>query len=235
MSRGLTTDWGALIISHNAHSRFFPPRERVNQASPMSLFRPQQHHGVRGPGVLILILGLVHTPSPEPDFHNIRHHDAPGEVCDHHDHLIRWHPGAGVASDVAVLHWHWFFPGAEPLDLGSEPTGPAIHAHVIDWQTSTWEEGPRVSPDPTSRLVGSAEISRIPSTWILPKRSPRPTSRRESAGLTPSAPPLRRGASTACFSAGLVEPLPPLGLDRIAHRPDASLCAHGRDRGHQIG
>ena len=61
-------------------------------------------------GIILLILSMVHTPLPQPDFHNIRHHDGQGEVCEHHDHLLRWHPGATVASDVAVLHWHWFLP-----------------------------------------------------------------------------------------------------------------------------
>src|SRR3954447_16850785 len=106
-----------------------------------------RHQGARRLGILIVILGLVHAPLPQPDFHNIRHHDAPGEVCEHHDHLLSWHPGAGIANDVAVLHWHWFFPAAEPFDLSPEHAGPALHAHVADWQASTWEQGPQVSAD----------------------------------------------------------------------------------------
>ncbi len=104
---------------------------------------------------MALILGLVHAPLPQPDFHNIRHHDGPGEVCEHHDHLLRWHPGAGQASDVAVLHWHWFLPTAAPFDLASEQAGPAVHAHIVDWQASSWEDGPSLSRGPTAPLRGA--------------------------------------------------------------------------------
>jgi hypothetical protein len=111
--------------------------------------------GGRGIGIMILILGLAHTPLPQPDFHNIRHHDGPGEVCEHHDHLLRWHPGAGIAADIAVLHWHWFLPTVEPFDQSPESAGPAVHAHVVDWQASTWDQGPRVPANATSRIVAT--------------------------------------------------------------------------------
>src|SRR3954452_18321557 len=87
------------------------------------LFRRRE---TRSLGIVFLILSLVHAPLPQPDFHNIRHHDGPGEVCDHHDHLLRWHPGAGVARDVAILHWHWFLPTSEP-SYGAAPVDqPAL-------------------------------------------------------------------------------------------------------------
>ena len=97
--------------------------------------------------VLLTALSLVHTPLPQPDFHNIRHHDAPGEVCEFHDHLLRWHPGAGIASDVSVLHWHWFLPSVPDTDAASSRTddGPAIHAHAIDWQAAGWDVGASVA------------------------------------------------------------------------------------------
>jgi hypothetical protein len=131
---------------------------------------------------MILILGLAHTPLPQADFHNIRHHDGAGEVCEHHDHLLRWHPGAGRAEDVAVLHWHWFLPGAGPTDTPpSTPKGPALHAHVVDWQASTWEEGPPISADTTSRgavpepppgLTGLvATAPRVSAVPAVPRRS----------------------------------------------------------------
>jgi len=105
-------------------------------------------------GIILLILSLVHTPLPQLDFHNIRHHDKAGEVCEHHDHLLRWHPDAGLARDVAVLHWHWFLPsidGSDPLPQGS---GVAVHAHTSDWQAAAWDDGPRVTADTASaRLV----------------------------------------------------------------------------------
>lgn len=106
-------------------------------------------------GVLLTTLSLVHTPLPQPDFHNIRHHDAPGEVCEFHDHLLRWHPGAGFASDVSVLHWHWFFPSIPDTDAGSSRTGdgPAIHAHTIDWQAATWDVGPSVASNHSEALA----------------------------------------------------------------------------------
>ncbi len=119
----------------------------------MSSGRSVRQHGVYGMGIGFLILSLVHTPLPQPDFHNLRHHDAPGEVCDHHDHLLRWHPGAGFAQDVAVLHWHWFLPTNQPADPAPSGTGPALHAHVPDWQASTWDSGPRLSPDLSSRFA----------------------------------------------------------------------------------
>ncbi|AGA31378.1 hypothetical protein [Singulisphaera acidiphila] len=120
----------------------------------MSVRGRRQQRGKRGLGIIFLIFSLVHTPLPQPDFHNIRHHDAPGEVCDHHDHLLRWHPAAGNAQDVATLHWHWFLPtedGTGPLP--SDEQGPALHAHVADWLATTWDDGPRFVPDTHSQLL----------------------------------------------------------------------------------
>jgi hypothetical protein len=133
--------------------------------------RPAENRGSRRLGITLLIFGLVHIPLPEPDFHNIRHHDGPGEVCEHHDHLLRWHPGAGSAADVAVLHWHWFLPqpgGTEPIRQDGQP---ALHAHIADWFASGWSEAPRLLPDHSSRLlarliapVPSAVLSIIPAS-----------------------------------------------------------------------
>jgi hypothetical protein len=113
--------------------------------------RPTRRRDVRRLGIALLILSLVHTPLPQLDFHNIRHHDGPGEVCEHHDHLLRWHPGAGRAADVAILHWHWLLPDSAPIDVTPSGGGPALHAHVPDWQGATWDEGPVVVPDARSR------------------------------------------------------------------------------------
>jgi hypothetical protein len=122
-----------------------------------------RHQGARRLGILMVILGLVHAPLPQPDFHNIRHHDGPGEVCEHHDHLLRWHPGAGVAADVSVLHWHWFVPTADPLDnTSTDPHGPALHAHVVDWQAPSWEGGPLVTADTTARFVPGLDRAPAP-------------------------------------------------------------------------
>jgi hypothetical protein len=112
-----------------------------------------QQRSLHGLGIGFLILSLVHTPLPQPDYHNLRHHDAPGEVCNYHDHLLRWHPGAGIAQDVAVLHWHWFLPLSRPADPYPSGKGPAFHAHVPEWQASSWDSGPRLVPDSSSRFV----------------------------------------------------------------------------------
>jgi len=118
---------------------------------------------VRTLGVMFVTFSLVHTPLPQPDFHNIRHHDAPGEVCEFHDHLLRWHPGAGVASDVSVLHWHWFLP-SELEPGGNLARGvPAIHAHAPDLQIATWDVAPQIAPGSltSSRLIPRPDPSMI--------------------------------------------------------------------------
>ena len=91
------------------------------------------HHRARTLGIALLILGLIHR-RPQADFHNIRHHDGPGEVCEHHDHLLRWHPDAGQAGT-----WR------SSTGTGSCPRGPddghcrrrpPIHAHVAGWDAT---------------------------------------------------------------------------------------------------
>jgi hypothetical protein len=161
----------------------------------MSWFRSARQHRSHSLGVTLVILGLVHMPLPQPDFHNIRHHDGAGEVCEHHDHLLRWHPGAGQAADVAVLHWHWFLPLAEGADASSEPSRPAIHAHVADWQASCWEVAPRISADTTARIMTAPESSSDCSLSMLPattspaaQRPGGPRVHSFSATFAPSAP-----------------------------------------------
>ncbi|MDR3632754.1 MAG: hypothetical protein P4L84_02900 [Isosphaeraceae bacterium] len=106
-----------------------------------------RQRGARGLGDIGLIFSLVHTPLPQADYHNIRHHDGPGELCAYHDHLLRWHPQATAAEDVAVLHWHWFLPQSERPEAPAGGEGPAWHAHVADWDASQWDAGPpRLSP-----------------------------------------------------------------------------------------
>ena len=133
--------------------------------------KPAETAGGRVLGVLTLTLGLVHTPLPQPDFHNIRHQDGPGRVCEFHDHLLRWHPGAGVAQDVAVLHWHWFLPSdlgddASPAAPGS---GPAAHAHVPAPVNACWDHAPTLSSDAvdTSRLL-SMSLKLSSAADVLP-------------------------------------------------------------------
>src|SRR5436190_2129737 len=103
-------------------------------------FGRARQRGARSLGITLLIFSLVHTPLPQADFHNIRHHDAPGEVCEHHDHLLRWHPGAGSAEDVAILHWHWFLPLPGDSASSGGGAGPALHAHVADVLATNWDD-----------------------------------------------------------------------------------------------
>src|SRR5437870_4630597 len=97
--------------------------------------RSDHHRRMRCLGIGLLILSLGHTPLPQADFHNIRHHDGPGELCRYHDHLLRWHPDAALADDVAVLHWHWVLPapGWPGADACGESAG--LHAQVPDWSS----------------------------------------------------------------------------------------------------
>ena len=84
--------------------------------------RRESWHRASALGVGLLILSLVHVPLPQADYHNIRHHDKPGEICGYHDHLLRWHPSADVDDDVTMLHWHWFVPIVEFGDHHRRPT-----------------------------------------------------------------------------------------------------------------
>ncbi len=120
----------------------------------MPIRRRLRHHRARTLGIALLILSLFHAPWPQADFHNVRHQDAPGQVCEHHDHLLRWHPDAGQAKDVAILHWHWFLPSSGPVEPGHAGTGPALHAHVDGWDAATPDAGPVVVPDGSSRPLG---------------------------------------------------------------------------------
>jgi len=105
----------------------------------------------------LLIASVVRVPLPQADYHNIRHHDAPGEICVFHDHLLRWHPSAASNEDVALLHWHWFVPLAEPdgpdQPDGDDHRGPVLHAHFSDWPEPDWLDEPVISPDVRGRLT----------------------------------------------------------------------------------
>jgi hypothetical protein len=112
-------------------------------------------------GIAMLILSAIHIPLPQADYHNIRHHDAPGEICPYHDHLLQWHPSADRADDVALLHWHWFVPlvqpGAAPPGGDDEHrapgSGPAVHAHLGDWPAPDWRSDPVIRPETRGRFL----------------------------------------------------------------------------------
>jgi hypothetical protein len=112
-------------------------------------------------GISFVILGVIHVPLPQADFHNIRHHDGPGEVCVYHNHLLRWHPLADSNADVSTLHWHWFVPLVEPGDHRQSPndertnpaSGPALHAYFGDWPEPDWPNEPVIRPDTRGRFL----------------------------------------------------------------------------------
>jgi len=113
-------------------------------------------------GIGVLILSVVHVPLPQADYHNVRHHDAAGEVCPHHDHLLRWHPTADSGADLTLLHWHWFLPLVEPGDHHQRPnddhhrpgSGPALHAHVGDGLVpDDWSGAPVMQSSGFWRLI----------------------------------------------------------------------------------
>jgi hypothetical protein len=109
----------------------------------------------------MLILSAIHIPLPQADYHNIRHHDAPGEICPYHDHLLRWHPTAATADNVALLHWHWFVPLVQPgaVQPGGDDehrapgSGPALHAHLGDWPAPDWRSEPVIRPVSRGRFL----------------------------------------------------------------------------------
>lgn len=117
----------------------------------MSTHRWPCHHRARALSISLLILSLVHTPWPRADFHNVRHHDGPGQVCEFHDHLLRWHPNSGLAEDVAILHWHWVAPSTNPDDGKHSGDRPTIHAHADGWEAMAPDVSPLVVPDTASR------------------------------------------------------------------------------------
>ncbi len=128
----------------------------------MTLRRPLAQAGLRRFGVLLLALGLFRVPLPQADFHNVRHHDGKGEVCPHHDHLLRWHPKASQNDDVAMLHWHWFVPQSQDGDrspAGDDQNTPApghtLHAYLADCLEPDWNARPAIATETRGRAFPS--------------------------------------------------------------------------------
>ena len=129
-------------------------------------FRRDLNHGCnRLAGIFALILAMVHGPLPQPDYHNIRHQDGAGEFCEHHDHLLRRHPGAGFSEDVVVLHWHWFFLTGDRDIIGLNTDGPKIHAHFPDWD-ATIVESLKISADTASRCDLRQSSGFFDASWF---------------------------------------------------------------------
>ena len=150
-----------------------------------------KHHRSRTLAVSLLILALLPTPWPKIEFHNVRHHDEPGQVCEYHDHLLRWHPDATGAADVAVLHWHWAWPDRSPA-AGSDHdgNGPRLHAHLADEAIPAVDSAPVIVADSVGRAIAPAIPVALAPAFDLPGR--------ESPLLRPQHPPaLTFGATFA--------------------------------------
>ncbi|WP_337173352.1 hypothetical protein [Paludisphaera sp.] len=123
---------------------------------------------------MLLIPGLLHVPLPRADFHVIRHHHGPGEVCPKHDHLLRWHPLAGEGDEVAVLHWHWLLPrSAGEADPVADPSIPVAHADDGDPNSLDPMSGRAIVRDFSD--VGSRtatafvqHLAKAPACWLAP-------------------------------------------------------------------
>ncbi len=125
----------------------------------------RKHSRGRFLGISLLILSLFHVPLPQLDFHNVRHHDAPGELCEYHDHLLRWHAQAGDAKDVATLHWHWVYPSSDPLDLSGPGDGPALHAHIGNWDAPGFQPSQPELNQASSRTLDLDLNDQVPALF----------------------------------------------------------------------
>ena len=136
--------------------------------------RTDRRRRLRCLGIALLILAVGNVPAPRADYHNIRHHDGPGESCPLHEHLRSWHPGAGAAQDVAVLHWHWTPPTAPLPDSGDVPTA---RTQTRDWPGVCFDDGPQLAapapagwidfdpaPDPAASTALAPEILALATT-----------------------------------------------------------------------
>jgi hypothetical protein len=185
---------------HNKASTGLPVSLFLERGLEVTLRRPLVQPGLRRLGVVLLVLGLIRVPLPQADFHNIRHHHGAGEVCPHHDHLLRWHPKASQSDDVAMLHWHWFLPqtqegGGSPASGDDENTpfsGHALHAYLADCLEPNWNADPVIRPDARGRSL--QHIS--PGVSLL-----NPSSSLASL-VELSVPPAAKSASSLPLAAG---------------------------------
>ena len=161
----------------------------------------QRHRVTRGLGILFVILSLVHAPLPEPDFHNIRHHDRPGEVCDHHDHLLRWHPRRRLGPRRVGAALALVPPGLGSVRRGTLPTtGAALHAR--HFATGLPRPGTTPLGSSTGHDVASTSRTMFPHLALPalpldldPAAVPRP-----AGGPRHQRPPPRRLATSAAAS-----------------------------------
>lgn len=134
-----------------------------------------------------LIVAIVRPPLPVPDYHQIEHHDGPGQVCEYHEHLLRWHVEARHAPSPTVLHWHWVV--FQPLRGGvadSDSPLPVCHGQNVDWLAPTWTESPQITSSrstlPLARFAAPGHDGPSPSSGLLPHRiDPSPPQRAPAA------------------------------------------------------
>ena len=127
----------------------------------MTLRRPSRHSGLRLLGIALLMPVLFRVPLPQPDYHNVRHHHGAGEVCPITIICSDGHPSANQASDVAMLHWHWFVPRSQAREFSSgsdddhhgPASGPALHAYLADCLEPDWKGDPVIRPDGRGRFL----------------------------------------------------------------------------------
>lgn len=143
----------------------------------------QRHRRASTLAVSLLILALLPTPWPKVEFHNVRHHDSPGQVCEYHDHLLRWHPDATGAADMAVLHWHWAWPSQEDAHSGHDGAGPRLHAYLSQ------DDLPAVNPG-SAFVADTAVRASLPPTFeFAPSAVAFDPPPRDPLGLRAGIPP----------------------------------------------
>ena len=150
-----------------------------------------------------MILGVARVPLPRADYHNVRHHDDPGQTCPMHDHLLHWHPGASRAADIALLHWHWVPPLGDTGDTDDtdDPGAPAVLKSLsCDGLATGWDHAPRLFADdsnsPATFIVAPPSFAidhvflYVDSTSLPggPRARPGPFARSFSATFTPDIP-----------------------------------------------
>jgi len=142
-------------------------------------FRRSRHRRrIRSLGVILVILGLVPIPLPQIDFHNVRHHDGSGEVCEFHDHLLVWHPEASRSEDVAVWHCHWLLASLNSTDMEPVGDGPAAHAHIPSTAPVACCDAPRIASAAQSVSVSwlnSSSPAALTIPLLFEEPAPTPT------------------------------------------------------------
>ncbi len=161
----------------------------------MSPFLLGQHRILARLMVALSALSLIHIPLPQADFHNVRHHDGPGEYCPFHDHLLAWHPTADTNADVSLLHWHWFVSledmggNTRAADSHHGPgPGPSMHAQQGEGPAFDWSASAALCVDQSSHR-GSSDIgsAALVCLAILDQPHTQSFSRRPTSACFPSA------------------------------------------------